>query len=344
MKTSFWLLVISCLFFFAGSVCSQSRTTEGTSKHANTGHPPPAKNPDANQPKSLDTAPIKDVQSIPLQAQRDAPYFDSSALNSGKNGDSESRLVRVTIWLAAVGFVQAVILAVQAVLFFQQKRLMGEHKVSLGQLAIAAGNNATAIQTQAGIMEKQLASMNGQIAAIESQNATMQESVAIARDAAEAGMEKERARLKIIVQDIIPQVSLNVAVCNLENYGVTPAFISDFRVRFLYCLVRDIIPDYRLCRQVLYAESLQANERSAKSFLIQLEPSDYSLTEDDVMKTKKSEAFIHFYGFVKYQDVFKRDRQSTIHVRWTMRWGGTMEGMIMQWWEPVGLPDENADK
>jgi len=47
---------------------------------------------------------------------------------------------------------------------------------------------------------------------------------------------------------------------------------------------------------------------------------------------------------VKYQDVFKRDRQANIHVRWTMRWGGTMEGMIMQWWQPVGLPEENADK
>ena len=203
------------------------------------------------------------------------------------------------------------------------------------KIANAADANTKAIESQAIIM-------NGQIAAIESQNRTMQESVAVARNAAEVEMEKERARLKIVVLDIIPQVSLKVVVCHLENYGGTPAFISNFGVRFLFSLVRDVVPDYSLCQQVLYADSLQVS-KSTKHFLVQLEPID-PLTDDDVMKIRKDEAFIHFYGFVKYQDVFKRDRQTTIHVRWTMRWGGTMEGMIMQWWEPVGLPEENADK
>ena len=261
-----------------------------------------------------------------------ANYYEDQDKDKGKSEIAkvitDSLLALFTFALVVVGILQWRVLR-------KHETWMQRNVEMVTRIASAADANTKAIESQATILK-------GQIAAMESQNRTMQESVAVARDAAEVEMEKERARLKITVQDIIPNVSLKVAVCQLENYGVTPAFISDFRVRFLYSLVRDIVPDYSMCRQVLYAESLQAGEKS-KLFLISLEPID-SLTEDDVMKVRKDEGFIHFYGFVKYQDVFKRDRQANIHVRWTMRWGGTMEGMIMQWWQPVGLPEENADK
>jgi hypothetical protein len=262
----------------------------------------------------------------------------------------ERQLAKFTLYLVLVGFLQFAILSVQAILFWQQKRIMSEHKMSLEQLASAAGDNVGAIKAQGVVMEHQLSAMQGQLNAIESQNRTMEESVGVAREsaniaqlAAEAGIEKERARLKIVVEKINPQTTLNGTICHVENYGLSPAFISDFRVRFLYCLPRDIVPDYSMCRQILYSESIQAHART-NSMLISFDPPEFLMTDDSVMKIKKEEAFFHFYGFVKYRDVFKRDRRATIHVRWTMRWGGQAPGMIMQWWEPVGELAQNADE
>lgn len=300
--------------------------------------------PQSKTEKKQQDAATPPSQTIAIYDQPTPTDHNGTNKQSQDATDVERQLTKFTGYLVLVGIVQCVILLGQGILFFQQKKIMGEHKVSLVQLASAARDNATAIQTQGGIMDKQLASMNGQIAAIKSQNTTMQEWVAVARDSAEAGLEKERARIKIAVEDIIVQISLGTAVCHLENYGVTPAFISDFRARLLFCDQKNITPDYSLCRQILYAESLQPHARTSKSFLVQLEPVNYTLTEDDVMRVRKDEAFVHFYGFVKYRDVFKRDRGATIHMRWTMRWGGTRPGMIMQWWEPVGLPEENADE
>lgn len=270
--------------------------------------------------------------------------------NSHEAIDVDRQLARFTLYLVLVGVLQSIVLAVQAALFWQQKKIMSEHKVSLEQLASAAGNNVDAIKAQGLIMDSQLNAMQGQLTAIENQNRTMEDSVAVARESAsiarlsaEAAIEKERARLKIVVDKINPQVTLNSTICQLENYGLSPAFISEVKVRFLYCLPRDIVPDCSMCRTILYAESLQSKART-NGMLIPLEPSNFSMDEESLMKIKKEQAFLHFYGIVKYLDVFKRDRTATIHVRWTMRWGGVAEGMITQWWEPVGEPSENTDE
>jgi len=140
MKTLLTVIAVAC-FIFTGSVWPQSENSERVSRENNAGHTQPANKPDSNQQKSSDSAPIKNVQPIPTD-QRDTQYFDNSKHQPEKNGDSDSGLVTVTIWLAIAGFIQAVILAVQAVLFFQQKKIMGQHKTSLEQLAGAAAANA----------------------------------------------------------------------------------------------------------------------------------------------------------------------------------------------------------
>jgi hypothetical protein len=240
-------------------------------------------------------------QTIPIYAQSGSAEANRETKNSQDATDVERQLTKFTGYLVGVGLLQFFILAVQAALFFQQKKIMEQHRTSLEQLASSAGDNARAIETQAGIMKGQLSSMDGQLAAMQHQNSTLEESVAVARDAAkstqasvEAGIEKERARLKIVVESITPNISLARAICSLENYGLTPAFISDFRARFLYCLPKDIQPDYSMCNQILYAESLQPGARTPKSFLVSL--SKNSLNEDEVMKIKKEKCLSTFTG------------------------------------------------
>jgi hypothetical protein len=75
--------------------------------------------------------------------------------------------------------------------------------------------------------------------------------------------------------------------------------------------------------------------------LIPLEPD--GSTEDQIIEIKKGNLFVHFYGFVRYEDLFDRKWRRRIHLRWAMRWGGTSEGMIMEWWEPAGSKEENEE-
>lgn len=209
------------------------------------------------------------------------------------------------------------------------------------------------MKKQRVVMSGQLTTMRNQLATMQSQTAHLEASVNVARDAAkvaqasvEAEINKTRARIRIVLEKInLTWIGsgFNSVTCWLTNYGPTPAFIDDFRGRFLEVHVAEepIVPDYAQCRDILYAESLQPNGRTA-CIAIPLEP-NATLTEDEVMSLRKQQAFVHFYGFVKYRDVFDRSRRQTIHMRWTMRWGGMVEGQIMEWWDPVGAPEENGD-
>jgi hypothetical protein len=134
----------------------------------------------------------------------------------------------------------------------------------------------------------------------------------------------------------------NAVWCKLMNYGQTEAFVDDSRAALVLVREKDIRANYANCKQLLYAESVPSQGRTPNFVLVPLEPT-VTLTDDAVMSIKKAESFVHFYGFVKYHTIFESNMRATVHLRWMMRWGGMIEGQIMEWWEPVGPPEENAD-
>jgi len=250
-----------------------------------------------------------------------ANYYEDQDKDKGKTKPVSDWLLAIfTLALVVVGVLQWLVLR-------KHETWMQKNVEMVTKVAGAAADNAKALITQSGIMEKQLASMNGQNAAIESQNRTMQESVAIARDAAEASIEEKRARVKIGVDPLKLAVGTNGITCWIENHGPSPAFITDFRARLLYCLPKEIDPDDTLCKQILYSETILANSRIPNSAFVFVDPTDGVLNEEQIMNFKKGLAFVHFYGFAKYTDIFKRARETRIHMRWFMRWGGTSKGV-----------------
>ncbi len=169
-----------------------------------------------------------------------------------------------------------------------------------------------------------------------------------AREGVELAISKERARLKIVVEKAGPQSQLpggqaafNGAVCSLMNYGLTTAFVSDFRGRFCRSDTQDVPAEYARCRQLMYGESIQPASSSSQ-VLVPLEPSP-ALADKELLQIRSGKSFLHFYGFVKHRDVFDRDWKTTIHLRWTMRWGGVIQGTVTEWWEPVGPSEENKE-
>ncbi len=168
-----------------------------------------------------------------------------------------------------------------------------------------------------------------------------------AKDGVEMQISKERARIKIIVQDVKGVVSGNqVVVVWQENYGETTAFLKECRVRYVRA-EREIVPDYTKCRTVALNQQVPPEIRRPASeqkqgALILLEPSDI-LTEEEALSVRKEESFLHVYGFARYRDLFDRNWRVNIHLRFRMLWGGTFPGKVNAWWEIVGLSEENAD-
>ena len=209
----------------------------------------------------------------------------------------------------------------------------------------------TVMAQQRQVMLGQLRTMQEQIAEMSEQTDVLEKSVAAAQSGIEAGINERRARIKIKVSDVhmsavnpdAGQLPTHMATVSLFNYGLTTAFVDDFRARFLHTPQEDAAPDYSNCRQFVYAESLAPNSPPATTFGVILEPNAGFLTENEIMSVKRSQSYIHFYGFVRYRDVYERRRRQTIHIRWTMRWGGTIEGQVMAWWLSVGPLEENQD-
>ena len=130
-----------------------------------------------------------------------------------------------------------------------------------------------------------------------------------------------RARLKINVSDVNPQSqprgTLNGVTVSLTNYGASTAFVKDCRALLTLNDLADIPADYSKCRQAAYDIPLEA-KGSSQSFLNLLDP-DPILTDIQVLNIRSGTSFLHFYGFVRQQDIFGKNWTTKIHVRWKMR-------------------------
>lgn len=156
---------------------------------------------------------------------------------------------------------------------------------------------------------------------------------------------KDRARISINVNNINPcsqEAGFNSASALIENTGPTQAFVKDFRARLVRTSEKEVPANYSECHVAFYHESIQGHSRYKNGFLFNLEPNPF-MTTDEVIEVHKEQSFIHFYGFADYRDVFDRNRRTTIHLRWTMKWGGVIPGEIIGWWTPVGPAHENDD-
>jgi hypothetical protein len=150
-----------------------------------------------------------------------------------------------------------------------------------------------------------------------------------ARDGVELQINKERARVRIIVND--PILSPNNAGVHwtLENYGTTYAFIHVALIRLVLTSEREIVSDYSKCKSVFIGKSIKPDTKLPLLALTQLEPS--GLTANQIMEITKGTLFVHFYGFVKYQDLFDHRWRRRIHLRWGPHW------------ELAGTPAENRE-
>lgn len=159
----------------------------------------------------------------------------------------------------------------------------------------------------------------------------------------EQSRERDRARIRIVVDPINPQFTAhNGVTCHLENGGFTRAFILNSVGKYLFSDSLDIDPGNQATRSLFYDEFLDPGQATKQMVLVPLEP-DSQLTHAEVIQIRGEERFLHFYGFVRYTDIYEQTWKRSIHLRWVVRLGGVISGQITEWWEPVGPPEENAE-
>jgi hypothetical protein len=189
---------------------------------------------------------------------------------------------------------------------------------------------------------KQHAESVAQMEIMQKQARATETAAEAATKSVESLISKDRARIEIIAGKV--QVASGSAIgitCFLNNVGPTPAFIEDGGILLLQG-AKDVEVDYDKCVKIPFVGNIPANSRTPTQFGVPLQ-SKPILTDDEAVAIRQGNSFVHFYGYVRYRDVFDRLRRVQVHLRWFMRWGGMMKGQVMEWWEPVGEPEDNKD-
>jgi hypothetical protein len=241
-----------------------------------------------------------------------------------------------SLLLVVVGGLQVWLLSRTLLLVRRQTREMMRQRVTMGG---------------------QLEAMRGQLTAMERQTPHLEASVWAAQSSADAAMKnielvisKERARLRIKLSDLklVPEGDLGVYLVNftVNIVGTTPAFITDTRcgggivdpqiIDDAETGDRGMVPLQR------FPDVIAPDSQPIPKFAI----FHSSGNESDGLleEVKANRLFVMLRGFIKYKDVFDRERVTNFRYVWkyedftvppdTERWGH---------WERCGQPEDNKE-
>jgi len=165
----------------------------------------------------------------------------------------------------------------------------------------------------------------------------------IANRSLEAVMDKERARLEILAGNIALDAGSPIAVgVRLKNSGPTMVSSIEGGTARLLTTGRDVEPDYAASTPLGFTGTLAANSETSMAVPVFLQP-DPTLTISQVVDIQGHQSFIHFFGFVRYRDVYKRTFVVRVHLRWFVHTGLLIQGQISQLWEKTEKQEENSD-
>jgi hypothetical protein len=301
------------------------------------------------QPPAKTPVPNKTNTSLQTEATSHADQKPSS-----EELRIQEQLTRFTGLLVVVGFLQLLALVGQAFLFLRQARIMGQHRVSLEQLAEAASDNAKAAKDGA-----EAASKNAEFSKL---NAIATEKAATAAntsaEAAKRGVEivisKERARISVSEPDklVLLLSGPHRVDFKIRFSGVTTAYISESAANAGLSESQDSLPDETLFRPSIYklpsivVPTATPLLETSGMFLPKMQ-----LDKTDIDAIVQGKLFVHFWGFIKYRDVFydvfQEERETTFRYVWAystmFNFGSKPGDPPFGSWFKRGAPEENSE-
>ena len=194
-----------------------------------------------------------------------------------------------------------------------------------------------------------LGEIKGQRRAMLRQLRTMQKQVNVARDSFEMFISKERARLWIEVVPIQFHERQGRFADAMNYYvkfsGPTDAFIVASSAHTAIDSSREHIPvsDYLGSIFPMVVPQMIGRETELGIKWQYMFP-DMLLKQTTIDAIKRGESFVHFFGFIKYRDVFDRERETTFNLLWEVEPPFLIQGTKLpgrEGWKEVGPPEVN---
>jgi hypothetical protein len=136
----------------------------------------------------------------------------------------------------------------------------------------------------------------------------------------EAVMNERRARVEVIA-DLAWTGTTHISAVSLRNEGPTLGIISDASARLVES-VGDVEVDYGECTPLGFTGTIAPGSETLKVVINQ-----------DAATIQAGQSVFHFYGFARYEDVYRRAHRVQVHTQW----GGN--GV----WIIAGKPEDNSD-
>jgi hypothetical protein len=283
--------------------------------------------------------------------------------------------IGATLAVALTSLVLALAARIQAKAAESQARSAESAAKSAADNAEAANANARAVEAQDATLQKTLMAIQRQADNMEKQTAILQRSIDVIID-------KERPRLRVRALDFDPwgdtttfnsgtvPFQCHVLKLRVSFFGSSTAFVTESNaIARLFDSSEPVIEleKYRLRMQglpdeitaatvtpieipvpiwedIIYGEATarlpsidDPAVRRARTIFIG------ELVAFDADKIKSGKQFIHFNGFIKYRDVFGRDRETTFRLRWQLTLGVTLKGDPAGQWIKWGPQEANRE-
>ncbi len=228
----------------------------------------------------------------------------------------------------------------------RQADTLEDHKTKFDELAKAANSNAEAAILQVRAMQEQITEMSVQ-------SGILQESVQAARDAAEAAKQntemfisKERARLQVEMKPLVLPSESNAPYDTVDftvsAYGQTDAFVTDS-----LCVAgvgpQEFINYPELWDRVMFPihslPSVVVANSAPRECSALIGKSGDSGDDLLIQEVKAGRMFVCVRGFIKYKDVFDRERETAFRYVWRYSEAVADYGQ----WGKCGSPEENRE-
>lgn len=226
--------------------------------------------------------------------------FAFLAAQNANGGSTDKWLTRFTGALVIVGFLQVVTLVWQAVVFRKSLKKIGEQ--------------ATEMHGQRLIMHDQFETMQNQVLEMGKQTRLLERSVSVAEKSADAAAaniqifkDKERARLRIEVRDLRLEldspIGRHVVASTIFHDGLTNAINVDGHARAVVSDQLELLPAEgswpMLLPQVIKTKDDPIQVHTP--FYTNL---GFKLSPEQVEAINTDKAFMHFFGQIRFEDVF----------------------------------------
>jgi hypothetical protein len=181
---------------------------------------------------------------------------------------------------------------------------------------IAALSTLSTIRRQTEHIARQALSMRYQTTILRESAAATRKAAEATQKSVEIIINKERARIVVKPDKLsLREGSLIYAVeYKVFNYGPTFAFIDQNRAEVKISADRSL-PQREFAFPMSLPEAIGPDTEGIKqnAFFLQ----NVRLDKGEIERILKEESFVHFFGFIKYRDVFQEVRETKFAYVWT---------------------------